>query len=1057
MGLRFLLLEDNLADAAVIETMLFEGGIDCQLLQVATRAEFVTALETELFDLILSDYSLPQFDGISALEIAYKLRPELPFIFVSASLGEELAIETLKRGATDYVLKQRLGRLVPCVQRALREAEERRERQRAEAALRQSETLLRTVAANLPNGAIFIVDRQLRYQLAEGKALEQVGLTSDDLVGKTLWEALDPILADQYAPYYRQALQGQSFSLEHYSHDRHYVSHSAPLYNEQGDIDAVLVVSHDITDRKQAELALRESEERFRTLADNMSQFAWMGDPNGWLFWYNRRWLEYTGTTLEQMQGWGWQQVHHPDHVDRVVQHFQQCLSTGEAWEDTFPLRGKDGNYRWFLSRAIPIRNAAGEILRWFGTNTDITDLKLSEEALRRSEERLRSFVEGDVVGILFGDIYGAIHEANDELLRIIGYSRAELQAGQIRWVEITPPEYLPIDQQHILEAQAAGGCPPYEKEYIRKDGSRVPVLVGFSLLGEAREETVAFILDLSERKQANDRLHLLYETTRDLLATHQPMQLMHNLFGKLAQQLDLDGYYNYMVAVHQNHQMLHLKNHGGISEQDARAVEWIEFDQYLCGLVAKERRQLILNATEIAQHPKAELIRARGITAYAGQPLIVQGRLLGTLSFTSCRRSQFTPAEADLLQSTCEQIAIAIERANLTASIQQQAEQLRQANQIKDEFLAVLSHELRSPLNPILGWARLLQTRKFDETKTAQALSVIERNAKLLSELIEDLLDVSRILRGKLQLTVSSVNLASIIQAALDTVRLAAEAKSIQIQVSLNPNVGPVSGDPNRLQQVIWNLLSNAIKFTEAGGAIQIRLETVGNHAQIQVSDTGKGIHPDFLPYVFDCFRQEDSGTTRQFGGLGLGLAIVRHLVELHGGRVESDSAGEGQGATFTVRLPLMAHPIAPTPFNLPAEPLPSLRGMQILVVDDDADTRAFLTFLLEQYEAHVTPVTAVGAALRTLGQSRFDLLVSDIGMPDMDGYMFLQQLRKLPAEQGGTIPAIALTAYASEMDYQQAIQAGFQRHVAKPVDPIQLVTAITSLVRAPDAEVAP
>ncbi|MCU0527336.1 MAG: response regulator [Elainella sp. Prado103] len=925
MALRFLLLEDSPSDAAVIEAMLAEGQIDCELLRLETRADFVaaleTALETKAFDLILADYSLPQFDGISALEIACQICPDIPFIFVSASLGEELAIETLKRGATDYVLKQRLGRLVPCVQRALREAQERRERQRAEVALRQSEALLRTVAANLPNGAVFIVNQELRYILAEGKALENVGMVSEDLVGKTLEEALDPTLAAYYEPYYRQALRGESFSLEHYSHNRYYVSHSTPLRNDQGVVDAVLVVSHDITDRK------------------------------------------------------------------------------------------------------------------------------LAEKALKRNEERLKSFVEGNVVGILFGDVYGGVHEANDELLRIIGYTREELQSGQVCWLDMTPSEYLDLDQQHILEAQEKGACVPYEKEYVRKDGTRVSVLVGYSLLGEAREESVAFILDLTDRKQANARLHLLYETTRDLLATHQPMQLMSNLFNKLANQLDLHHYYNYMVEMQHDRQRLHLKNYSGISEQAAATIEWIDFDQYLCGLVAKERRQIILNQTQIAQHPNAQLIHSLGITTYAGYPLIVGGCLLGTLAFASCTRTHFTPAEIDLLQSTCEQIAIAIERASLTASIQRQAEQLQQANQIKDEFLAVLSHELRSPLNPILGWARLLQTRKLDEVKTAQALSVIERNAKLQAELIEDLLDVSRILRGKLRLTVATVNPVSIIYSALETVRLAAESKSIQIQVNLEPSIGMVSGDPNRLQQVIWNLLSNAVKFTDAGGTVSIQLKAVASEAQIIVRDTGKGIHPDFLPHVFDYFRQEDGGTTRKFGGLGLGLAIVRHLVELHGGTVQAQSPGEGLGATFMVRLPLIPNALDRN-LNLPrSEALPNLWGITILVVDDDADTREFLRFLLEQYEAKVTVVSSVVEAFAAFSHTHFDILVSDIGMPDQDGYMFLNHLRTLPPDQGGTTPAIALTAYAGETDQQQALLAGFQCHIPKPVDPTQFLKVVARL----------
>ena len=370
-------------------------------------------------------------------------------------------------------------------------------------------------------------------------------------------------------------------------------------------------------------------------------------------------------------------------------------------------------------------------------------------------------------------------------------------------------------------------------------------------------------------------------------------------------------------------------------------------------------------------------------------------------------------------------------------------------ANRIKDEFLAVLSHELRSPLNPILGWSRLLQTRKFDAAKTTEALATIERNAKLQAELIEDLLDVSRILQGKLSLNITPVALTSTIQAAMETVRLAAEAKSIQIYTKLKPQVGIVSGDASRLQQVVWNLLSNAIKFTPQGGQIDIRLECIGSQAQITVSDTGKGIPVDFLPYVFDYFRQGDATTTRKFGGLGLGLAIVRHLVELHGGTVQADSAGEGQGATFTVRIPLLlSQPQSDRDSQQPELSL-DLQGVEILVVDDDVDTREFVAFLLEQYGAKVRTVGSAGEALAALTQSVPDVLLSDIGMPDVDGYMLMQKVRTLAPEQGGQIPAIALSAYAGEINYQQALSAGFQTHLSKPVDPDKLVALVTKLAQ--------
>jgi PAS domain S-box-containing protein len=392
---------------------------------------------------------------------------------------------------------------------------------------------------------------------------------------------------------------------------------------------------------------------------------------------------------------------------------------------------------------------------------------------------------------------------------------------------------------------------------------------------------------------------------------------------------------------------------------------------------------------------------------------------------------------------------AIEQEREQLLLSEQRAREEAERANRIKDEFLAVLSHELRSPLNPILGWAKLLQSRTLDEKKTKHALATIERNALLQTQLVEDLLDVSRILRGKLVLNASPVNLASTVEEALETVRLAAEAKGIQIQRVLDPNVGQVMGESARLQQVIWNLLSNAVKFTPSGGTIEIRLEHINSHAQLQVRDTGIGITREFLPYVFEYFRQEDGTTTRRFGGLGLGLAIVRHLVELHGGTVRAESLGEGLGATFTVTLPLIPASTLTPQDNPPATAVAHLTGLRILVVDDQPDIRDIVGFILQQAGATVSVAASAPEALKLMEQSLPDVLVCDIGMPDMDGYMLMRQIRTLPPEQGGTVRAIALTAYAGEFDQRQALQVGFQNHISKPVEPDELVKAIVNLVR--------
>ncbi|MFN6528480.1 response regulator [Nostoc sp. ChiSLP03a] len=926
--LRILLIDDNLNDRLLAIHVLEQEFFDLQFHEIVQAKDLEEALEKGQFDLVITDYQLRWSDGLTAIRAIKNRYPDCPVIMFTSSGTQEVAVEAMKSGLEDYIIKspKHYVRLPAAVRRAI----ERTEAQRKAVRL---ESRFQTLLNNLNVGIYRLTADGI---LLEGNPafLRLLGLNSltEIPASQTLEAYFQPLDYAQVLNQLKQnsEIRDREMQLRRANGSLIWVRISTTFTEVDGTtvIDGLI---EDISERKQAQKALHQSEKRAQ-LAVNISRLGtWHYDPSTNLVEFDKRMLEIWGEpddsaliplpmVIECI---------HPDDRERVVNTISNALDpmSSGTYEIDYRIVWKDGTERWLFAN------------------------------------------------------------------------------GQVQ----------------------------LEGEGVSKQA------VGF--LGTA--------LDITERKRAEERLHLLYETTSDLLATEHPMQLMNNLFNKLSAQLQLDCYYNYMVEEKDQQLMLHLNNYGGISEATAQSLEWIEVGEYLCGLVAQERQQIVFDRSQISTHPNAQPVNSIGITAYAGQPLIVQGRLLGTLSFASRTRTCFTPEEIDLLQSTCEQMAIAIERANLLASIQQQAQQLQQANRIKDEFLAVLSHELRSPLNPILGWSKLLQTSKLDETKTAYALSAIERNAKLQSELIEDLLDVSRILQGKLSLQVSPVDLVSIVQAAMETVQLAAESKSIQIQVRLEPNVGQVLGDPNRLQQVIWNLLSNAIKFTDVGGRVEIHLKQVSSFAEVTVIDTGQGIHPDFLPYVFEYFRQADSATTRKFGGLGLGLAIVRHLVELHGGTVQVESAGENQGATFTVRLPLMATPSQKNADSKLSEPSLNLHGIQVLVVDDNADTREFIAFMLEMYGANVTTVTSAVEALATLTKCRADVLLSDIGMPEMDGYMLVRQLRALPYQQGGKIPAIALTAFAGEINYQKAIEAGFQDHIPKPIEPVKLVEAIADLVK--------
>jgi len=388
---------------------------------------------------------------------------------------------------------------------------------------------------------------------------------------------------------------------------------------------------------------------------------------------------------------------------------------------------------------------------------------------------------------------------------------------------------------------------------------------------------------------------------------------------------------------------------------------------------------------------------------------------------------------------------------------LEESGRKLDDANRAKDEFLATLSHELRTPLSSILGWVRLLRSGTLDPASARRGLEVIERNTRTLAQLIEDLLDVSRIITGKLRLEVRPINLASVIVAAMEAVQTAADAKGIRLEASLDPSMGPITADPDRLQQVVWNLLTNAIKFTTTSGRVDVRLEPADSLARITVSDTGKGIRSELLPFVFDRFRQGETSVSRRHGGLGLGLAIVRHIIELHGGIVRAESPGDGRGATFTVELPLIATSIGTVEAvaarrTFDSEPIvrpAALRGLRVLVVDDEADARELMRMILRSSGADVMAAGSADEAFEQVEQWHPDILVSDIGLPGDDGYALIQRLRSREAERGGSIPALALTAYARAEDKARALAAGFQVHLAKPLEPAEFVAAIANLVK--------
>ena len=481
-------------------------------------------------------------------------------------------------------------------------------------------------------------------------------------------------------------------------------------------------------------------------------------------------------------------------------------------------------------------------------------------------------------------------------------------------------------------------------------------------------------------------------------------------------------------------------------------------------GLIATQRRPLMMDG-DLPSSVFTNLIHERGIKAVSGVPLLVDKRLLGVL----CVAMREAPSSSDddlrFMTLVGDRLALAIERISLYQLERNARAQAEEANRLKDQFLATVSHELRTPLNAILGWARMLTSGRIDEQTSRHALEVIERNARTQAQLIDDLLDVSRIISGKLRLNIAPVEPVVIVGLAIDAVRPAAEAKEIELQTNFDPETGTIPGDPDRIQQIIWNLLSNAIKFTPNGGRVSVEVVREDSHIEFIVTDSGQGISAEFLPFVFERFRQADSTATRLHGGLGLGLAIVRHLAELHGGVVHADSEGPEMGATFRVKLPIQLQRTSATrteddtqSTSEPAHPSfecpDSLQGLGILIVDDEPDALGLMKTVLQHCGARPRTAESATEALELIKVEAPDVVISDIEMPNQDGYSLIRTIRALPLRDAHQILAIALTAHANEADRQLALAAGFQIHIRKPVDPAELVDSIATLLEQRNPE---
>ncbi|MBD1869856.1 PAS domain S-box protein [Cyanobacteria bacterium FACHB-471] len=1020
---QILLVDDNADMRDYIKRLLSQHY---NVEAVSNGVTALAAIRQQIPDLVLTDVMMPELDGFGLLRElrADPQTQELPIILLSARAGEESRIEGLEAGADDYLVKPFSAReLLARVEAMLKLSQVRQETIRQERVQRReveiAKAQLESVLSSI-NDQFLVLDREWRYVYVNNRVVETVGMSREALLGRSIWEVFPEIVGSEFETQVRQAIANETavhFEYYYSDWDRWFENHAYPS------LDGLTIFVTDISDRKRAEAALRESEARFRTLASHAPVGIFMTDMNGNCVYVNESWCSMAGMSPEAAQGKGWMTALHPDDRERVANAWYESAQNAEIFAAEYRFQTPQGSITWLQGSAAALQRDTGEIVGYLGTLTNISDRKRIEEALQQREAELRLVTNAVPALISFVDSEQRFRFNNRGYEEWFGHSATEIYGKHIREV-LGEAAYEGI--QLYAEQVLTGQQVTFESQVPHQDGSlryvSATYVPRFNSDG-AVEGFVALVNDISDRKQAEATLRQSEDRLRMAIESAQLGIWDWNLnTNELTWDIGCKAMFGLPPEAESSIEVFYEGLHPDDRERLEQVVQW-SLDPASNGIYDVEYRTIGI------QDGVERWVKAKGQVYFdhAAHPQ----RFVGTL-----------------LDIT-EQKQVEIEREQLLAREQAAREQAEAANRIKDEFLAVVSHELRSPLNPILGWAKLLRSRQLDEQKTQHALEVIERNTQIQAQLINDLLDVSRILRGKLSLNITPVDLASTIEAALETVHLAAEAKSIQIRTLLDLEAGHVSGDSDRLQQVVWNLLSNAVKFTAQGGQVEVKLERYSpSHAQITITDTGKGIEPSFLPHVFDRFRQEDAATTRQFGGLGLGLALVRYLVELHGGTVEANSLGEGQGATFTVQLPLTSPQLAAVQEMELSKPVLDLNDIRVLVVDDDASTREFISFLLELHRANVIATSTANEAIALLTQFKPDIILSDIGMPEVDGYMLMQQVRALSPEQGGQTPAIALTAYAGEINYQRAITAGFQKHISKPVEPDILIEAIMSLV---------
>jgi PAS domain S-box-containing protein len=901
----------------------------------------------------------------------------------------------------------------------------------------QNSLLNRLLEASIDGISAF--DRECRYT-TWNRAMECIyGINGKDVLGKRAFDVFPFMKETGEFGYFLEALAGKNlvaqnrpYTVPQTGHQGFFDGYYSPLRSDDGDIIGGVAVIRDVTERKRAEDRVNDAHQRLSSHVENtpLAVIEWDKD------FKVSRWLP----SAEKLFGWKaeeilgkrvneWEFVF-PEDLEAVYEvGYRQRRGLerhGVSRNRNYTKQGKILFCEWYNS---VLYDESGRLLSVLSLVLDVSARKRFEEALRESEEQYRLLFESNPQPMWVYDLETLLFLAvNDAAIEHYGYSREQFLSMSIK--EIRPPE----DVQALCDYLSRDGSQfdhAGEWRHSKKDGTIITVEITSHRLNFAgRPAEFVLVNDITERRLAENALLESEDRYRDLVDNSHELICTHDLQGRI---ISVNPWAARVLGYPQQ-TLIGLNVRDGLLPENRG-----EFEDYLREIktkgFARGTMKVRTSRGETRLWEYHNTLRTKGV-----ETPIVRG-----MAHDVTERRQALAREKE---------------ARLEAEA---------ANRLKDEFLSTLSHELRTPLTAIIGWSNLLIQGEVDREKQLQAFEIISRNAKSQAQLVDDLLEVSRIITGKLRLEFSPCELQPVIEAVVESMRPTSEAKAVRLQLLIEPRAGQVLGDPDRLRQIIWNLLSNAVKFTPRGGSIKVRFQRINSHVEIAVTDSGEGIKPQFLPHVFERFSQADGSTTRAHGGLGLGLAIVRHLVELHGGRVRAESDGEGKGATFIVRLPLMrAHERHVLPADVVPERLKTpkidqteqsllLAGARVLLVDDEADARELFTTMLERYGAKVKAATSAGEALEYLQGSKPDVLIADIGMQGVDGYGLIRMVRALSQERGGSTPALALTAYARAQDRTRALSAGYQAHLAKPVDRAELASTVATLAgRSPQAKTA-